>query len=48
MNARKNWVTFKRKTEVSFVSLSCIVQTLCDLCEYQVITEATIPFLSFR
>ena len=23
-----------RKTEVSFVSLSCIVQTLCDLLSY--------------
>ena len=28
MNFRMNWVTFLRKTEVSFVSLSCILQTL--------------------
>ena len=33
-----------RKTVVTFVSLSCIVQTLWDLCECQVIIEATVPF----
>ena len=32
-----------RKTEVRFVSLSCIVQTLWDLCQCQVIIEATVP-----
>ena len=32
-----------RKTEVNFVSLSCIVQTLWDLCECQVIIEETVP-----
>ena len=30
-----------RKTEVSFVSLSCIMKTLWDVC--QVIIEATVP-----
>ena len=38
-----------RKTEVSFVSLSCIIQTLWDLCQCQVIIEATVYlYLSFR
>ena len=30
---------------VTFVSLSCIVQTLWDLCECQVIIEITVPLL---
>ena len=34
---------FLRKTEVSFVCLSCIVQTLWYLCQSQVIIEATVP-----
>ena len=42
MNARLNWVTL-RITAVSFVSLSCIVQILWDLCECQVIIESTVP-----
>ena len=42
MNARIYWVTCW-KTEVSFVSLSCIVQTLWDPCECYVIIEATVP-----
>ena len=34
-----------RKTEVSFVSFSCIVQILWVLCEYQVIIEANRTFI---
>ena len=39
------FVDILRKTEVSFVSLSCIVQTLWDLCECQVIIETTVPLI---
>ena len=43
MNATMNWVTFYQKIEVSFVALSWIVQTSLNLCECQVIIEATVP-----
>ena len=37
-----------RTTEVSFVSLSCIVQPLWDLCEWQIIIEATVPLFRYK
>ena len=36
-----------RKTEVRFLALSWIVQTLWDLCECQVIIEARVPLFVF-
>ena len=42
VNAKMNWVTFK-EYRGKFVSLSCIVETLLDLCECQVIIEETVP-----
>ena len=32
-----------RKTDVRFMSLSCIVLTLCYLTEFQAMLEATVP-----
>ena len=44
MNSRMNWVDILRKTEVSLVSLSCMVQTLRQC---QVRIEATVPIFVF-
>ena len=37
-----NLVNVMMKTEVSFMSLSCIVQTLWNMCQYQVKINATV------